>query len=158
MPLSTSTPLHFRGKYCTFLLHYIYVPALVTSFFTNLQKIFAHETYENVSTETINRENGETGKYFDKHLSHFSCKNISLFQLHKFEVLLLFLLIILLILISFFQFLILHNWLDKTSIVRVSVWALGSLIVMAFLTIFWIFTNQTINWLINGENNQQINP
>ncbi len=33
LPLSTSTPLHLRGK----LLHFMYLTALVTSYFTNIQ-------------------------------------------------------------------------------------------------------------------------
>lgn len=41
-------------------------------------------------------------------------------------------------------------WLDRTSIV--SLWALGRIIMMAFLTIFIIFTSQTSNLLIEKNN------
>lgn len=64
----------------------------------------------------------------------------SRFQLHKCVDLLLFLKIIFITLMSFWSFIILHYWLDKTSTVRSS-------------------TKQKTNkknWLINGENNEQI--
>lgn len=34
-PLSKSTPLHLRGEILYFLLHYIHLTALVTSYFTS---------------------------------------------------------------------------------------------------------------------------
>lgn len=38
MLLYTSTPLHFRVEYCIFLLCYIYLAAVVTSYFVDLKK------------------------------------------------------------------------------------------------------------------------